>query len=87
MLERSWVQLAAGDAPVAEMQVTADYFQGAALKPLEAEAWYALSHGLSRTGQDGQTARQTAIDMFEGLDMEWHAGKARKNEPLVSWAE
>lgn len=84
MLERSWVQLAAGQSSVAEMQDTAEYFQQAGLKPLEAEAWYALSHGRARMGRDVQPALRRAIDMFEGLDMQWHAGKARKNEPLVS---
>jgi tetratricopeptide (TPR) repeat protein len=84
MLERSWVQLAAGEPSVTEMQVTAEYFQQAHLKPLEAEAWYALSHRQAKAGQEGQLARQRAVDMFEGLDMHWHAEKARQHEPLVS---
>jgi hypothetical protein len=86
MLERSWMWLAAGQADVEEMRGTADALSKAGAGPLEAEARYALCHALRVAGQDAQAEYDKAREEFARLQMEWHAGKVERQEPLLARA-
>lgn len=83
MLERSWMRLAVGQADVEEMRGTVEALAKVSVGPLEAEARYALYHGLKMAGEDAQAEHDIAREQFERLKMEWYLGKVEKREPAL----